>query len=82
MASLGIEEVDCCGIGRVSIGYKDKGLIGICGANGLSHCNNGGEGISGVGDMVGRDLVILGRDEEEDEVMFPHDLDVGLIPCA
>ncbi len=32
--------------------------------------------------MVGRDLEIPGRDEEEDIVMFPHDLDVGLIPCA
>ena len=35
-----------------------------------------------VGHMVGRDLQALGGDEEEDIVMFPQDLDVGLIPCA
>jgi hypothetical protein len=32
--------------------------------------------------MVGRDLETPGRDEEEDIVMFPHDLDVRLIACA
>jgi hypothetical protein len=32
--------------------------------------------------MVGRDLVIFGRDEEEHKVVFPHDLDVGLIASA
>jgi hypothetical protein len=41
-----------------------------------------GEGISGVCHMVGRDLETLGRDEEEHIVMFPHELDVGFIPCA
>jgi hypothetical protein len=32
--------------------------------------------------MVGCDLETLGRDKEEHIVMFSHDLDVGLIPCA
>jgi len=32
--------------------------------------------------VVGRDLEILGRDEEEHIVMFSHDLDVGFIACA
>ena len=32
--------------------------------------------------MVGGDLQVLGRDEEEDIVLFPHDLDVRLIACA
>ena len=80
--SLGVEEVDTCGIGGVSIGDQDKGLVWICGANGLSHCNNGREGFSGVCHVVGRDLETLGRDEEEHIVMFSHDLDVGLIACA
>jgi hypothetical protein len=32
--------------------------------------------------MVGGDLETLGRDEEEDIVMFAQDLDVGLIACV
>jgi hypothetical protein len=82
LGSLGVEEVDARGIGGISIGHKDNGLMGVCGANGLCHCNNGGEGISCVCHMVGGDLEALGRDEEEDIVMFSEDLDVGLIPCA
>jgi hypothetical protein len=80
--SLGVEEVDTCGIGGVSIGDQDKGLVRICGANGLSHCNNGREGSSGACQVVGRDLEALGRDEEEHIVMFPQDLDVGLVSSA
>ena len=71
-----------CGIGGVSIGHKDNGLVWICGANGLSHSNNSREGFPGVGQVVGSNLQSLGRDEEEDIVMFPEDLDVGFIPCA
>ena len=82
LGSLGVEKVDSCGIGGVSIGHKDNGLVWICGANGLFHCNNSREGFPGVGQVVGGDLESLGRDEEEDIVMFPQDLDVGLIPCA
>jgi hypothetical protein len=82
VGSLGVEEVDSCGIGGVSIGHKGKGLIRISGANGLFHCNNSREGFPGVGQVVGGDLEAFGRDEEEDIVMFPQDLDVGLIPSA
>jgi hypothetical protein len=74
--------VDPCGIGRVSIGHKDKSLVWISGADGLFHCNDGREGFPGVSQVVGCDLETLGRDEEEDIVMFPQDLDVGLIPSA
>ena len=74
--------MDSCGIRGVSISHKDNGLFWICGANCLSHRNNGGKGFSGVGQMVGRDLEVLGRDEEEDIVMFSEDLDVGFIPSA
>ena len=80
--SLGVEEVDTCGIGGVSIGDQDKGLVWICGANGFSHGNNSREGFSGVGQVVGGDLEIFGRDEEEDIVVFSEDLDIGLIPSA
>ena len=82
LGSLGIEEVDACGVGRVAIGDQDKSLVGICGADGLFHCNNSGEGFPGVGQVVGGDLQGFGRDEEEDIVMFPEDLDVGFIPSA
>ena len=71
-----------CGIRGVPIGHKDNGLVWICGANGLFHRNNGREGFSGVCQVVGGDLESLGRDEEEDIVMFSQDLDVGLIPCV
>ena len=74
--------MDPSGIGRIPIGHKDNGLFWICGANRLSHRNNGRKGFSGVCHMVGSDLESLGRDEEEHIVMFPYDLDVGLIPCA
>ncbi len=74
--------MDACGIGRVPIGHKDKGLVWICGANGFSHRDNGWESFSGVCDVVGGDLEVLGREEEEHIVMFSDDLDVGLIPCA
>jgi len=70
---LGIEEVDCCGIGRVSIGNKDNGLVWVCGANGLFHGHNSWEGFPGVGQVVGGNLQGLGRDEEEDIVMFAPD---------
>ena len=80
--SLGVEEVDTCGIGGVSIGDEDKGLVWICGANGLFHGNNSGEGFAGVGQVVGGDFEVFGRDEEEDIVMFPQDLDVGLVSSA
>ena len=80
--SLGVEEVDTCGIGGVSIGDEDKGLVWICGANGLFHGNNSGEGFAGVGQVVGGDFEVFGRDEEEDIVMFPQDLDVGFISCT
>ena len=33
IGSLGVEKVDSCGIGGVSIGYQDKGLVWVCGAN-------------------------------------------------
>jgi hypothetical protein len=74
--------VDPSGIGRIPIGHKDNGLFWICGANRLSHRNNGRKGFSCVCHVVGRDLETLRRDEEEDIVMFSQDLDVGLIPCA
>ncbi len=74
--------MDARGIGGVSISHKNNGLVWICSANGLFHRNNSREGFSGIGQVVGGDLATLGRDEEEDEVMFPEDLDVGLIPCA
>jgi hypothetical protein len=74
--------VDSSGIRGVSIGHKDNGLVWICGADGLFHRNNSREGFPRVGQVVGGDLETLGRDEEEDIVMFPQDLDVSLIPCA
>ena len=59
LGSLGVEEVDPCGIGGVSIGHKDNGLVWICGANGLPHCNNSREGFSGICGMIGCDLETL-----------------------
>jgi hypothetical protein len=79
LGSLGIEEVDSCGIGGVSISHQGKGLVRISGANGLFHGNDSREGFPGVGEVVGGDLETFGRDEEEDIVMFSQDLDVGFI---
>src|SRR3990172_179408 len=82
VGSLGVEKVDSCGIGGVSIGDQDNGLVWICGANGLFHCNDSREGFPGVCQVVGGDFESLGRDEEEDIPMFSQDLDVGFIPSA
>jgi len=82
VGSLGVEKVDACGIGGVSIGDQDDGLVRISGANGLFHCNDGREGFPGVCQVVGGDLESLGRDEEEDIAMFSQDLEVGLIASA
>ncbi len=82
LGSVGVEKVDSCGIGGIPVGDKGKGLVRICSANSFFHCNNSGEGFPGVGQVVGGDLESFGRDEEEDIVMFAHDFDVGLIPCA
>ena len=82
LGSLGVEKVDPRGIGGVPIGHKDDDLVWICSANGLFHCNSRREGFPGVSQVVGGNLETLGRDEEEDIVMFAEDLDVGLIPCA
>ena len=49
LSSLGIEEVDASGIGRVSIGHQDKGLVWISGADGFFHCNNSWESLPGCG---------------------------------
>ena len=82
LVSRCIEEVNSCRIGGVTIGYKDNGLICIRSPNGLSHCNNSRKGIPGVSQMVSGNLQVLGRDEQKDIVLPPHDLDVGLIPCT
>ena len=74
--------MDSSGIGGISIGHQDKGLVWICGANGLFHGNKSWEGFPGGGQVVGGDFEVLGRDEEEDIVMLSKDLDVGLISCA
>lgn len=82
MGTEGIEEVDGCGIGGVSIGHKDEDLVGICSTKGLFHGNNSRKRVSGIGQVVGGDLEIFGRDEEEDIVTFSEDLDVGFIRSA
>lgn len=74
--------MDSRGIGGISIGHEDNGLVWICGANSLFHGDNSREGFPGVGEVVGGDLETLGRDEKEDIVMFSEDFDIGLIPSA
>lgn len=80
--SVFIEEVDSCRIGGISIRDEDDRLFRIGGADRFLHGNDCREGLSGIGDMVCGDLEALGRDEEKDVVVFPHDLDVGFITGA
>lgn len=80
--SLSIEEMYPGRIRGIAIGDEDNGLVGVGSANRLCHGNNGREGVSGVCQMVGRDLQVLGGDKEEDVVVFSHDLEVGFITCT
>jgi len=57
-------------------------LIRTCGADRLLHGDDCRQGLSVVRDMVCGDLETPGGDEEEDVVMFPHDLDVSFITGA
>ena len=73
-----------------------KGCLGIVSTTALSrrnidapfsdhllHGNEGSERLSGIRDMVCGDLETLGRDEEKDIGMFPHDLrDSSLMSTA
>ena len=79
---LSIEEVDARRVGRVPIGDKDDRLFRIGRPDSFVHSNDGRQCLPAVGHMVGGDLQILGREEKEDILLFPHDLDVRLIACA
>lgn len=66
-------------IGGVSVCDEGELLIGGCGADGLGHGDSGGQHLSVIGEVVSGDFQRFGGDEEEDEVMFALDLDVGFI---
>lgn len=82
VASLCIQEVDSCRIGRIPVSHEDDRLFSICGADRLIHGDDGRQCLPGIGHVVGGDLQIPGREEEEDVVLLPHNLDVRLITCA
>ena len=66
-------------VGGVSVCDEGEFLIGRCGADGLGHGDGGGQNVSVIGEVVSGDFKGFGGDEEEDEVMFAPDLDVGFI---
>jgi len=66
-------------VGGVSVCDEGELLIGGCGADGLGHGDGGGQDVSVIGQVVSSDFKRFGGYEEEDEVMFAPDLDVGFI---
>jgi hypothetical protein len=71
--------VDGGWVGGISVCDDSELLIGRCGADGLGHGDGGGQHLSVIGEVVSGDVKRFGGDEEEDEVMFASDLDVGFI---
>lgn len=66
-------------VGGISVCDDSELLIGECGTDGLGHGDGGGQYLSVIGEVVSGDFKGFGGDEEEDEVMFASDLDVGFI---
>lgn len=71
--------MDGCCVGGISVCDESELLIGECGADGLGHGNGSGQHLSVIGEVVSGDFKGFGGDEEEDEVVFALDLDVGFI---
>jgi hypothetical protein len=71
--------VDCCCVGGIPVCDEGELLIGECGADGLGHGNGSGQHLSVIGEVVSGDFKGFGGDEEEDEVVFALDLDIGFI---
>lgn len=69
-------------VGGICVCDERELLIGECGADGLGHGNGSGQHLSVVGEVVSGDFEGLGGDEEEDEVVFALDLDIGFICSA
>ena len=71
--------MDGCCVGGISVCDEREFLIGESGADGLGHGNGSGQHLSVIGEVVSGNFKGLGGDEEEDEVVFALDLDVGFI---
>ena len=76
---VGIDEVNACRIGRVSVRDEGDLLIDFCSAYGFLHSDDSVLGVSGVCEVISGDFEVLGRDKEEDVIMFAPDLDIRFI---
>ena len=77
--TLRIEEVQARLISRIAVGNERERLSFGQGAGGLAQSDGSGQGIAFGRDMIGRDLMGEGIEEEETEVMFAGDPDIGFI---
>lgn len=68
-----------CWVGGISVCDDSELLSGRCRADRLGHGDGGGQHLSVIGEVVSGDFEGFGGDEEEDEVVFALDLDVGFI---
>jgi len=57
-------------------------LVLLSGTNGLIHGNYSWLSASVICDVIGRNFEALGRDKEEDVIVFALDFDVGFISSA
>lgn len=77
--SLGIEVVEGGDISRVSVCDEVKALILGLGTSRLVHGDGSGQGIAFGGHMVSGDLMRMGIEEQESEMMLAGDPQVGFI---
>ena len=54
-----VHEVNTGGIGWVSVSDKANFLFRIRGPDGLVHCDDGGQGFTGVSEVIGRKYQVL-----------------------
>lgn len=79
---VGIDEVDACRIRGIAVSDESDLLIEFCSADSLLHGDDSVLGVPGVCEVISGDFEVLGRDKEEDVIMFAHDFDISFITGA
>jgi len=77
--ALFVKEQGSGDVGWVAVGDESEFLVGVGGADGFVHGDSGGQGFAVVRDVVGRNRVFFGRDEQEDVSPLSEDFDIGFI---
>ncbi len=79
IAVSGIQEVDSGWIGRIAVSDENDLLAGSSGSDRLAYGNDSRLSVPTVGNVIGGDLQVLGRDEEQGKAVLPQDPDIGFV---